>query len=202
MAPLIQELLQEQKITLAQCDAIAVSAGPGSYTGLRVGVSTAKGLSFGSNTPIIAVNSLFIMAQNCIDLIQTDSEKYPRLSRETIIVPLMDARRMEVYTAQYSIDGEELSPVQAKIIDVESFSNELANGTVIFTGDGAEKCRSVLTHPNAHFIPLSPSADGMRKAAYHAWQKKNFEDLAYFEPYYLKDFVTGRALPTLHPTVL
>ncbi|MCL2728088.1 MAG: tRNA (adenosine(37)-N6)-threonylcarbamoyltransferase complex dimerization subunit type 1 TsaB [Bacteroidales bacterium] len=183
LAPLIQQLLKEQQIEISQCDAIAVSAGPGSYTGLRVGVSTAKGLCFGSGKPLIAIDSLQIMAQNCIDRMEGACLK------ETTIIPMMDARRMEVYTACYNLNGEKLSATQAVVIDTNSFSAELTHGNIIFTGDGVEKCNSLLTHPNARFVPLTPSADGMRKAAYQAFQSKSFADLAYFEPYYLKEFV-------------
>jgi len=184
LAPIIEQLLFEQQIKLNQCDAIAVSAGPGSYTGLRVGVSTAKGLCFGSGKPLIAINSLQVIAQNCIELIEGPST-------DATIIPMMDARRMEVYTAQYNMAGEALSPTVAKIIDAESFKHELSLGTVFFAGDGVEKCRPLLAHPNARFVPLSPSADGMRIAAYQAFLANNFAKVAYFEPYYLKDFVAG-----------
>jgi len=192
LAPLIRQLLKEQQIEISQCDAIAVSAGPGSYTGLRVGVSTAKGLCFGSEKPLIAIDSLQIMTQNCIDRM----EGAP--SKKTTIIPMMDARRMEVYTARYNQNGQKMSATQALVIGANSFLAELTLGTVVFTGDGAEKCRSLLSHPNALFVPLTPSADGMREAAYQAYQSKNFADLAYFEPFYLKEFVakvTCKVLP-------
>jgi tRNA threonylcarbamoyladenosine biosynthesis protein TsaB len=195
LAPLVAQLLEEQQTTLDQYDAVAVSAGPGSYTGLRVGVSTAKGLCFGGNKPIIAVRSLQVIAQNCIDIMRVDCTMYAQLPQDTIIIPLMDARRMEVYTAQYTLSGEERVPAQAKIIDKDSFASELSLGTVIFTGDGVEKCCIVLAHPNARFVPLMPSAEGMRVAAYRAWQTNDFADLAYFEPSYLKEFVAGIKKP-------
>ena len=190
LVPLIQELLLGQQRTLNQCNAVAVSAGPGSYTGLRVGVSTAKGICFGCNIPLIAIDSLQIIMQNAIDLMGAD----PSLSKDTLIIPLMDARRMEVYTATYSLSGEKLSATQAKVIDTASFADELARSTTIFAGDGAEKCRVTLAHPNARFIPLMPSAEGMRIAACRAYQDKNFVDLAYFEPWYGKEYVA--AAPT------
>jgi len=105
---------------------------------------------------------------------------------------MIDARRMEVYTAQYTLKGEERSPTEAKIIDADSYRDELTHSPIIFTGDGVEKCRTVLTHPNAHFLPLTPSAEGMCIAARQAWEEKKFVDLAYFEPFYLKDFVIGK----------
>ena len=196
LIPLLQQLLQKEQISINQCDAIAVSAGPGSYTGLRVGVSSAKGLCFGCDKPLIAINSLQVMAQNCMDTLQAEhptfaSPSSTSLAPETIIIPLMDARRMEVYTAQYTLTGEEILPTEAKIIDAESFREELVSKKVFFTGDGVEKCRSLLEHPNARFIPLMPSAEGMRCAAHRAYQEKKFVDLAYFEPNYLKNFVAG-----------
>jgi len=196
LVPLVQQLLKEYQMTLSQCAAVGISAGPGSYTGLRVGVSTAKGLCFGANKPLISINSLEVISQNCIDFLSTKDAFPP----DSMIVPMIDAHRMEVYTAKYSLGGGEISPTEAKIIDTESFREELALGKVIFTGDGAEKCRSLLEHPNAHFVPLSPSAEGLRFAAYRAFQQKKFEDLAYFEPFYLKDFITNRALQLPLPT--
>jgi len=194
LIPLIEQLLEEQQVSLDQCSAIAVSAGPGSYTGLRVGASSAKGLCFGIEKPLIAINSLQIIVQNCIDQLEAEGA-LSSLSPQTTFIPMMDARRMEVYCAHYSIDGEELSPTQAKIIDADSFQDELSCHPVIFTGDGAQKCQSLLTHPHARFVPLYPSAEGMRLAVYKAWLQKKFVDVAYFEPNYLKDFVTGKACP-------
>ena len=188
LVPLIDQLLVEQQVRLYQCNAVAVSAGPGSYTGLRVGLSTAKGICFGSNLPLIAVNTLLVMAQNCIDLFHTS----PSLPCNALIIPLMDARRMEVYCARYSIDGECISPTEAKIIDTNSFREELEQSPVFFTGDGVDKCRESLSHPNAHFVPLSPSAEGMRKIAHQAYEEKKFENLAYFEPFYFKEFMVHK----------
>ena len=194
LAPAIQTLLKEQGRTLAECDAVAVSAGPGSYTGLRVGVSTAKGLCFGGGKPLIAVNSLTVLAQNCIDLLAQNREYIPAFPPHTLIVPMMDARRMEVYTARYQMDGTPLTPPEAMIVDAHSFEDILNQGPVIFTGDGVQKCSDLLNHPYSRIVPLSPSASGMRTAALQAYQAKDFADLAYFEPFYLKDFVAGKSL--------
>jgi len=191
LAPTIQMLLNDQGYTLSLCDAVAVSAGPGSYTGLRVGVSTAKGLCFGSGKPLIAINSLDILAQNCIDLLDQNSKGLYAFPPHTLVVPMMDARRMEVYTARYQMDGTALSAPQAMIVDLHSFDDILQKGLVIFTGDGVQKCSPLLSHPHAHIEPLSPSASGMRIAAQRAFQTKDFVNLAYFEPFYLKDFVAG-----------
>ncbi|MCL2502630.1 MAG: tRNA (adenosine(37)-N6)-threonylcarbamoyltransferase complex dimerization subunit type 1 TsaB, partial [Bacteroidales bacterium] len=188
LAPAIQTLLKEQGCALSECDAVAVSAGPGSYTGLRVGVSTAKGLCFGSGKPLIAVNSLDILAQNCIDLLAHNPERLRTFPPHTLIVPMMDARRMEVYTARYQMDGKSLSAPQAMIVGADSFQDILSQGPVIFTGDGAQKCSPLLSHPNTYIEPLFPTAQGMRIAAQRAFQTKHYVDLAYFEPFYLKDF--------------
>ena len=175
-APLVKEVLEEARLGVRDCDAICVSKGPGSYTGLRVGVSTAKGLAFGAGLPLIAIGTLDILAAGAQE-------------KEGLIVPMIDARRMEVYTAVFSPEGQQLSPVEAKIIDAQSFAEELAAGPVLFTGDGALKCREVLHHPNARFREAWPEAEAMAGLAQKAWDQKRFEDLAYFEPYYLKDFV-------------
>lgn len=176
-APLVQEVLHSQGLGVADCDAVCVSSGPGSYTGLRVGVSTAKGLSFGAGIPLIAVGTLDILASNH----NTEAFRY--------IVPMIDARRMEVYTAVYSADGRRLTPVEAKVIGPDSFARELAQGPVLFTGDGALKCREVITHPHAQFQESWPDVAAMAILAQKAWEEKRFEDIAYFEPFYLKDFV-------------
>lgn len=176
-APLVQEVLHSQGLGVADCDAVCVSSGPGSYTGLRVGVSTAKGLSFGAGIPLIAVGTLDILASNH----NPEAFRY--------IVPMIDARRMEVYTAVYSADGRRLTPVEAKVIGPDSFACELAQGPVLFTGDGALKCREVITHPHAQFQESWPDVAAMAILAQKAWEEKRFEDIAYFEPFYLKDFV-------------
>jgi len=205
LAPLIQMLLREQMATLAQCDAVAVSAGPGSYTGLRVGLSTAKGVCFGGGKPLIAVNSLDILVQNCIDILDQHPQHLQIFPPNTLIVPMMDARRMEVYTACYQMDGTPLSPPEAMMVHPHSFDNILNRGPVIFTGDGVQKCAPLLDHPNAHFKPLHPSASGMRFVAYRTFLSQNFADLAYFEPYYLKDFraacnsASDKSRPTMSP---
>ena len=183
LAPLIQELLQEQDLRISDCDAIAVSEGPGSYTGLRVGVSTAKGLCFGSGKPLIAVSSLQVMAQNALDHLKGQT-----LPPDSLIIPLMDARRMEVYTATYLANGlQEICPPQPKIIDQTSFREACyQNKNLIFTGDAVEKCRPFLQRTQAQFLPLAPTADGLRTAAFQALRENNFASLAYFEPCYLK----------------
>ena len=177
-APLVKEVLDALSLKVADCDAICVSKGPGSYTGLRVGVSTAKGLAFGASLPLIAIGTLDLLAQQ---------------SFQGVIVPMIDARRMEVYTAVYTAAGERVTPIEAKVIGPDSFAKELEEGPVLFVGDGALKCKDVITHPNATFQEAFPLASAMAPLAEAAYNKKQFEDLAYFEPFYLKDFVA--ALP-------
>lgn len=175
-APFVKEVLDALGRKVSDCDAVCIGKGPGSYTGLRVGVSTAKGLAFGAGKALLSVGTLDILAQEAIGF-------------EGVIVPMIDARRMEVYTAVFSSEGEQLTPVEAKVIDAESFSEYLETGPVLFIGDGALKCQRVLTHPNAHFKEAWPSAAYMAQLAEKKFQAGQFEDIAYFEPFYLKDFV-------------
>ena len=183
-AVFIQEMLEEKGLTIADCDAVCVSKGPGSYTGLRVGVSTAKGLCFGSSKPLIAISTLDILvAQAQIP----DNLKY--------IVPMVDARRMEVYAAVYEIAGQagndvrQITETAPAIIDENSYSDILERGKVLFIGDGAGKCADVIKHPNATFLQCWPKASAMLEPAMKAYKEKRFEDVAYFEPFYLKEFV-------------
>ena len=177
-APLVKEVLDAAGLRAQDLDAVCVSKGPGSYTGLRVGVSTAKGLCFGAGVPLLAVCTL--------DILAGDGRPEPAMTK---VVPMIDARRMEVYTAVYSPAGERLTEIEAKVIGPDSFAGELAAGPVLFIGDGALKCKDVLTSPNAHFREAFPLASDMAPLAQKAYNEKQFEDLAYFEPFYLKDFV-------------
>ena len=175
-APLVKEVLDNAGLKVTDCDAVAVSSGPGSYTGLRVGVSTAKGLAFGAGKPLIAVGTLDILVDGVTD-------------RPDFIVPMIDARRMEVYTAVYSAEGERLTDVESHIIGPDSFADYLAKGKVLFVGDGALKGKDVIAHPNASFQEAYPLARHMAPRARKAFEEGKFENLAYFEPFYLKDFV-------------
>ena len=178
-APLVKEVLDAQGMGVKDCDAICVGSGPGSYTGLRVGVSTAKGLAFGAGKPLIAIGTLDILAQSVL----------AGPDQPSFIIPMIDARRMEVYTAVYSSAGEKLTPIQALVVEESSFAEQLSAGPVLFVGDGALKCREVITHPNAQFREAAPLARYMAPLAQRAYDQGRFEDLAYFEPFYLKDFV-------------
>ena len=184
-APLVKEVLDAEGLTVKDCDAVCVSAGPGSYTGLRVGVSTAKGLAFGAGIPLIAIGTLDILAHSAV---RDPSSQAPQ-DDKPLIVPMIDARRMEVYTAVYDAEGQRLTPVEAKVIGPESFAGELAKGPVTFIGDGALKCQEVIKHPNATFRAAEPLARFMAPLAQKAFDEGRFENLAYFEPFYLKDFV-------------
>ena len=177
-AVFIKEMLEERGLVPQDCDAFCVSMGPGSYTGLRVGVSTAKGLCFGSGKPLLAVGTLDTLVAQAKEI--TDL-KY--------VIPMIDARRMEVYAAVFTPEGEQLTETAPAIIDENSFAEHLAQGQCLFIGDGAGKCADVIKHPNAHFVQCHPQASAMLAPAAKAYKEKRFEDVAYFEPFYLKEFV-------------
>lgn len=181
-AVFVKEMLDSRGITLSDCDAVCVSKGPGSYTGLRVGVSTAKGLCFGARKPLMAVGTLDILVAQA-----TDEGLVPEGCR--FIVPMVDARRMEVYSAVFTPDGRQLTETEPCIVDSNSFTGYLEQGPVLFIGDGAAKCEPVLNHPNARFAQCSPKASAMIRPALEAYNEKRFENTAYFEPFYLKQFV-------------
>ena len=198
-AVFIQEMLQERGLTFADCKAVCVSKGPGSYTGLRVGVSTAKGLCFGSGKPLLAVGTLDTLVAQAASVIP--SEVTPVIPSEVegstfrFIIPMIDARRMEVYTAVFEIAGQagndarQITETAPAIIDENSFAEYLEQGPCLFIGDGAGKCADVIKHPNAHFCQCCPKASAMVEPAIAAYKEKRFEDVAYFEPFYLKEFV-------------
>ncbi len=187
LARYIADILEENGITMNDCSAVAVSKGPGSYTGLRVGVSCAKGLCYGAEKPLISVCTLATIAQMAID------NNLYKADGDYTIIPMIDARRMEVYTANFNSKGEQLTPVEAKILDENSYAAELAAGPVLFTGNGAEKFKELVAgNPNAFFAPQEPHASGMRIIAAAKLEAGESEDNAYFEPFYLKDFVAGK----------
>lgn len=177
----IVELFQESGCKMHDLDAIAISKGPGSYTGLRIGVSAAKGLCYALEKPLVSVPTLQIMA------LQVQSLK------GELVVPLLDARRMEVYSAVFDHDNHQIRQTEAEIIDENSFASFLKKGIVHFAGDGAEKCMEIIKHKNARFLTtIYPSAREMAVISTYKYLKADFEDVAYFEPYYLKDFVAGK----------
>ena len=185
-AVFIQELLSERELTLADCDAVCVSMGPGSYTGLRVGVSTAKGLCFGSGKPLLAVGTLdTLVAQAASDAVAGEGKESPAYR---FIIPMVDARRMEVYTAVFE-NGRQITETAPAIIDENSFAEYLEQGPCLFIGDGAGKCADVIKHPDATFLQCWPKASSMVEPALAAYRSGDFKDVAYFEPFYLKEFV-------------
>jgi tRNA threonylcarbamoyladenosine biosynthesis protein TsaB len=181
----IESVFLEANVLLKNVDAIAISKGPGSYTGLRIGVSTAKGLCYSLNKPMIAINTLEHSAYGC---------SLQHGKGNELFCPMIDARRMEVYCAVYDKSNKLIRSTAAEIIDAQSFADLLEKQPIYFFGDGAEKCKTVLSvNPNALFLDhLYPSAANMITLAENAFQNKQFEDIAYFEPFYLKDFVAGK----------
>lgn len=178
----ILETLKKAEKKMQDIDAVAVSSGPGSYTGLRIGVSAAKGLCFSLDKPLISITTLSSLA-NAIEVDKGD-----------LIVPLLDARRMEVYSAVFSFEKKLIREIQAQIIDENSFSEYLENGKAYFLGDGALKCKENIHHENAIFLEgYFPSAKEMVGLSFQKFINNDFEDVAYFEPFYLKDFVAIKA---------
>ena len=185
-APFIKEALDSQGLAARDLDAVCVSMGPGSYTGLRVGVSSAKGLCFGAGVPLLAVGTLDCLVWEAIGGGSATGCKY--------IVPLIDARRMEVYTAVFDAAGRRLTEVAPRIIDAGSFADILADAAadgqeVLFIGDAAAKCSQVIPSEGARFLQCYPTARGLATPAREKFDARAFEDVAYFEPFYLKDFV-------------
>jgi tRNA threonylcarbamoyladenosine biosynthesis protein TsaB len=174
---------------LKQMDAISVSKGPGSYTGLRIGVSTAKGLAYALKKPLLSCGTIESMAHSAVQHPEV-KDLIKKYGDQLLLSPMLDARRMEVYTAFFSPDCEVTREVAAEIIDENSFAGLLENHQICFFGNGAAKCREVLTHSNAFFIEnLNPSSAAMIKPVLRRIKHSEFEDVAYFEPFYLKDFV-------------
>ncbi|GET45377.1 tRNA (adenosine(37)-N6)-threonylcarbamoyltransferase complex dimerization subunit type 1 TsaB [Capnocytophaga felis] len=169
----INEVLDLANISINELDAIAVSGGPGSYTGLRIGVSTAKGLCFALNKPLIAISTLQILAS--------------QITENEFIIPMLDARRMEVYSAVFDKSFNEIEKTEAKILDENSYTEWLSKGKVVFLGDGVDKFSEICRHPNAFFVKNAyPQAKDMIPHAFEKFKNRNFEDIAYFEPNYLK----------------
>ena len=177
----IQDVIDSANISLNKIEAVALSMGPGSYTGLRIGTSTAKGLCYALDIPLIAISTLkamsFAIAKN---------------EESAIYCPMIDARRMEVFSALYDSNNKQVRGVQADVVDENTYKEFLAD-TIIFFGDGSLKCKEIINHKNAKFIKeIHPSAKNLGILAKAKFENKDFEDVAYFEPYYLKDFVAGK----------
>lgn len=177
----IEEIFKENKISAKDLSAVAVSKGPGSYTGLRIGVSLAKGLCYGADLPLISVDTLSALAQAY--------QKSQKPAKNDLLCPMMDARRMEVYCKLSDSSLNELMPVNAMVIDNNSFARQLTKHKIHFFGNGAIKCQQEINHKNALFSEFNNSATYLVSQALQKLKQKQFENLAYFEPYYLKDFV-------------
>ena len=181
----IEQLLHEAQENGWHLDAVALSQGPGSYTGLRIGASIAKGICYGLNIPLIPIDTLQVL---CASL-------QHKVEDGALLCPMLDARRMEVYTAVFEIagvsgnDARQITETAPAIIDENSFADLLEQGPCLFIGDGAGKCADVIRHPNARFCQCHPKASSMLSPALEALRAGNFKDVAYFEPFYLKEFV-------------
>jgi len=179
LAPLIKAVMSMGNVTMKDLKGVAVSAGPGSYTGLRIGTSTAKGLCYALDIPLYSIGTLDSMAGQMKGVAM----------EEVVLCPMIDARRMEVYCALYSHQGTRLNSVEAKIIDENSFLDQLHTTRVIFAGNGSDKCRQVITHSSAVFLSgVFPSARQLGALASQKLAQGEEEDLMRFEPFYLKDF--------------
>lgn len=175
----IDQVLAESGILKSSLQAIAVSKGPGSYTGLRIGVSAAKGLCFAIDVPLIAIPTLEALAHQAV-------------VENGYIIPMLDARRLEVYAAVFSSDNDQIRETKAEVLDENSYDGYLKTTKVCFIGDGVEKFKALCKHKNAVFMDNKlPSAKQMGALSELKYQKNDFEDVAYFEPYYLKDFIAG-----------
>jgi tRNA threonylcarbamoyladenosine biosynthesis protein TsaB len=184
----IEEIFKENGIRASHLEAIAVSKGPGSYTGLRIGVSVAKGVAYAASIPLIGIDTTLSMFRGL-------SQNYnynPGNEENILFCPMLDARRMEIYYAIYDARGETIKAISAEIIGKDSFRNIPESQRIIFFGDGAAKCKDVITRKNITVADeFRISASYMQKPVFQAIKNKRFEDIAYFEPFYLKDFITS-----------
>lgn len=185
LAVLIDQVLKKTKAEPSQLNAVAVSAGPGSYTGLRIGVATAKGFCYALNIPLIAINTL--------ELITYQVASKESLSDNDLLCPMLDARRMEVYTLLADSNLKIIESTEAKVIDELSYQPWLEKNKILFFGNGSDKCKEMIRHKNAVFIPdIIPSAAKLGEMAFQKFKLNQFEDLAAYEPYYLKDFMVKK----------
>jgi tRNA threonylcarbamoyladenosine biosynthesis protein TsaB len=183
----IDELLTSNQLKASDFDAVAVSEGPGSYTGLRIGVSAAKGICYGAGIPLIAISPLEAMASEVV----VHSEKYGiAINSSDLVIPMIDARRMEVYMALYDHNLNEIGKVEAKVIEYDSFNDIASDSRIIVLGNGSAKCKQVLADERFVFVDgVVASSKNMAVIANHKFEKEDFVDVAYFEPFYLKDFI-------------
>jgi len=190
----IEEVLKEAGIKAADLEAIAVSKGPGSYTGLRIGVSTAKGIAYAASVPLIAVETTLSMFHGFYNLAK---EKYGATAGD-FFCPMLDARRMEVYYSVFDSEGRTIKPIRAEVIERKSFNDIPGSARIFFFGNGALKCKEVIIRKNIFFADdFKISAVYIYKPAYDALREHRFEDVAYFEPFYLKDFITSKPVKNI-----
>jgi tRNA threonylcarbamoyladenosine biosynthesis protein TsaB len=183
LSPLINQVVKGSRLRIGDLDAVAVAAGPGSYTGLRIGTSTAKGLCYGLEIPLIAIGTL--------DLLSYQGTRINE--QKALLCPMIDARRMEVYCLVADAEMRAVEPVSARIIEANSFAELLNDHTMLFFGNGSNKCREVIAHPNAVFVDgVVPLASALGEMAQSRFAAKDFEDLVQFKPFYLKEFVAKR----------
>jgi tRNA threonylcarbamoyladenosine biosynthesis protein TsaB len=184
----IGEILKENSVSAGSLEAIAVSKGPGSYTGLRIGVSAAKGIAYAASIPLLGIETTLSMYWGI-------SEKFnsnPGSNSNTLFCPMLDARRMEIYYAIYNAEGKTIKEISAEVINENSFADIPESQKIILFGDGAAKCKGVIKRTNIHYADdFRISASSMRRPAYQAINDSHFENVAYFEPYYLKDFIAS-----------
>jgi tRNA threonylcarbamoyladenosine biosynthesis protein TsaB len=196
LSVMIDQLLKLASVQPLQLTAIAVSAGPGSYTGLRIGVATAKGLCYALNVPLLSVNTLELMAYQAAPFIHSSSMEGSR--DEMLLCPMLDARRMEVYTMLVDSQLKIIESIEAKVLDESSYQSWLNRNKILFFGNGSDKCKSVFKSGNAIFIPnIVPSASALGELAFQKLRTSSFEDLASYEPYYLKDFMVKKPKATI-----
>lgn len=185
LAPFVEDAVGMADSHAIPIDAVAVSAGPGSYTGLRIGVSTAKGLCYGRNLKLVSVSTLELL---CVPVLLYHEE----IPENALLCPMLDARRMEVYAAIYNRRLQTVREIGADVVTADSYREYLDKQPVVFFGNGAAKCKDTLRHPNAIFIDdIEPLAKNMVPLAERAVFQNHFEDTAYYEPFYLKEFVAG-----------
>ena len=187
LLPFVDEVLKQGGCTVSDLNGVAVSIGPGSYTGLRIGVSTAKGIAYTAGIPVMAISTLESIAQGAKQLWMESNEE------DVQFVPMIDARRMEVFTTRFDFDMNLLEEISSKIVDENTFAELLSEQKVLFCGNGMPKCRELLSvYPNARFVDTPVSAKNMLPAALKKWQNNDFENVAYFEPFYLKEYVAAK----------